>query len=209
MPRTIVNDGARQWQVYDDHVMTGPASPPTSDVADLVDASWLLDRDLDLSGGTEAWAGGRRAYRVVARYRDVTGLGMGWWQRLFFPAVAVVDAENGLVLRLTRFKGGRPTLRQELRDVAPLEPGAGFAFTPPDGMPVHDSNHRRTIAGRGPGTGPGIGRVKPRQRRGRCPPGPSPPSPSARSGTRASGRGCSGPTGRRPTGRPPGRLPGP
>jgi hypothetical protein len=138
-PRTIVNDGARQWQVYDDHVMTGPASPPTSDLADLVDASWLLDRDLDLSGGTEAWAGGRRAYRVVARYRDVAGLGLGWWQRLFFPAVAVVDAETGVVLRLTRFKGGRPTLRQELRDVAPLEPDAGFGFTPPDGMPVHDS----------------------------------------------------------------------
>jgi hypothetical protein len=143
MARTIVSDGVRQWQVYSDRVMTGPASPPTSDLADLVDASWLLDRDLDLSGGTEAWVGGRRAYRIVARYRDVARLGMGWWQRLFFPAVAVVDAETGLVLRLTRFKGGRPTLRQELRDVASLEHGAGFGFTPPDGLPVHDAESQR------------------------------------------------------------------
>jgi hypothetical protein len=137
MARTTVTDGVRQWQVYSDRVMTGPASPPTSDLADLVDASWLLDRDLDLSGGTEVRVGGRRAYRIVARYRDVAALGMGWWQRLFFPAIAVVDAETGLILRLTRFMGGRPTLRQELRDVATLEAGADFGFTPPDGLPVY------------------------------------------------------------------------
>jgi hypothetical protein len=136
--RTIVSDGARLWKVYSDQVITGPAEPPPGDLADLVDAAWLLGRDLALSGGTEVWVGGRRAYRVVARYRGVAGLEMGWWQRLFFPAVAVVDAETGLLLRLTRFKGGRPAMRQELRDVTPLEPGAGFGFTPPDGLPVVD-----------------------------------------------------------------------
>ena len=71
---------------------------------------------------------------------------MGWWQRLFFPAVAVVDAETGLLLRLTRFKGGGPAMRQELRDVTSLEPGAGFGFTPPDGLPVFDPER----PGRGP-----------------------------------------------------------
>ena len=136
--RTIASDGVRQWLVYGDQVIAGPATAPPSDLGDLVDGSWLLDRDIELSGGTEVWAGGRRAYRIVARYRDLARLGMGWWQRLFFPAVAVVDAETGLVLRLTRFKDGRPTLRQELRDVAPLEPGAGFGFTPPAGVPVVD-----------------------------------------------------------------------
>jgi hypothetical protein len=144
---TIVSDGVRQWQVYGNRVVTGPASPPTSDLADLVDASWLLDRDLDLSGGTEVWAGGRRAYRVVARYRDVTEPGMGWWQRLFFPAVALVDAESGLVLRLTRFKGGRPATRQELRDVGSLEPGTDFGFTPQDGLPVQDAESPREETG--------------------------------------------------------------
>jgi hypothetical protein len=136
--RTIVSDGARQWKVYGDQVIAGPAAPPPSDLADLVDAAWLLDRDLGLSGGTEVWVGGRRAYRIVARYRDVGRLGMGWWQRLFFPAVALVDAETGLLLRLTRFKGGRPAMRQELRDLTSPEPGAGFRFTPPDGLPVVD-----------------------------------------------------------------------
>lgn len=136
--RTIVSDGTRQWKVFSDQVVAGPAAPPPSDLADLVDAAWLLDRDLALSSGAEVWVDGRRAYRVVARYRDVARLGMGWWQRLFFPAVAVVDAETGLLLRLTRFKGGRPAMRQELRDVRSLEQGTGFWFTPPDGLPVFD-----------------------------------------------------------------------
>jgi hypothetical protein len=148
--RTIASDGVRQWRVYSDQVITGPASIPPSDLADLVDAAWLLDRDLGLSGGTEVWVGGRRAYRIVARYRDVGQLGMGWWQRLFFPAVAVVDAETGLLLRLTRFKGGRPAMRQELRDLTSLEPGAGFGFTPPDGLPVFDPES--DLGERRPGT---------------------------------------------------------
>jgi hypothetical protein len=133
---TIASDGVRQWQVYSDRVIIGVAAPPPSELGDLLDASWLLDSYIELSGGTEVWASGRRAYRIVARYREDPPFGIGWWQRLFFPAVAVVDAETGLVLRLTRFKGGRPTMRQELRDVAPLEPGADFGFTPPDGLRV-------------------------------------------------------------------------
>jgi hypothetical protein len=136
--QTIVSDGTRQWKVFGDQVVAGPAAPPPSDLADLVDAAWLLDRDLALSSGAEVWVDGRRAYRVVARYRDAARPWMGWWQRLFFPAVAVVDAETGLLLRLTRFKGGRPAMRQELRDVRSLEPGTGFGFTPPDGLPVFD-----------------------------------------------------------------------
>ncbi len=58
---------------------------------------------------------------------------------MFFPAVAVVDAETGLLLRLTRFKGGRPIMRQELRDIAELGAGADFGFTPPSGRPVYDA----------------------------------------------------------------------
>ena len=135
---TIVSDGTQQWQVYSDRVLRGTAAPPPGDLSSLVDAAWLLDRDLDLSGGTEVLAGGRRAYRIEARYREDTQFGASWWQRLFFPAVAVVDAETGRILRLTRFKGGRPTWRQELRDLAKLDPGADFAFTPPDGAPVYD-----------------------------------------------------------------------
>jgi hypothetical protein len=133
---TIAGDGVRQWEVYRDRVLTGAADPPSSEVAALVDASWLLDSDLDLSGGTEVWAGGRRAYRIVARYRADAESEMGWWERLFFPAVAVLDAETGRLLRLTRFKGGRPAIRLELRDVAALDAGADFEFRPPAGLPV-------------------------------------------------------------------------
>ena len=137
--RTIASDGTRVWQVFPDRVITGPAAPPPGDLAALVDAVWLLDQDIELSGGSEAWLGGRRAYRVVARYREPVPPGIGWWDRLFFPAVAVVDAETGLVLRLTRFKGGRPAMRQELRDFAALGAGADFRFTPPAGLPVRDA----------------------------------------------------------------------
>jgi hypothetical protein len=142
--RAIASDGARQWQVFADRVLTGDAAPPPCDLADLVDASWLLYGSLDLSGGSEVWLAGRRAYRIVARYREETLLGStGWLERLFFPAVAVVDAETGLVLRLTRFRGGRPAARRELRDVTPLEPEASFGFTPPDGLPVRDAETPR------------------------------------------------------------------
>jgi hypothetical protein len=136
---TIAADGTRTWQVFADRVVTGPAAPPPGDLADLVDASWLLGSDLDLSDGTEVMVDGRRAYRIVARHREATRPLTGWWERLFFPAVAVVDAETGLVLRLTRFKGGRPAIRQELRDVAALDAGADFGFTPPADLPVIDA----------------------------------------------------------------------
>jgi hypothetical protein len=136
--QAIASDGTRVWRVLAEQVLTGPAAPPPGDLAELVDASWLLDRDLVLSGGTETWLGGRRGYRIVAWYREGAWPLTGLWDRLFFPAVAVVDAETGLVLRLTRFKGGRPAIRQELRDVTALDAGAGFGFTPPAGRPVHD-----------------------------------------------------------------------
>jgi hypothetical protein len=47
-----------------------------------------------------------------------------------------VDAETGVILRLTRFKGGRPAVRQELRDVAEQEADTSFGFTPPAGLRV-------------------------------------------------------------------------
>jgi hypothetical protein len=136
---TIASDGERQWHVFADRVVSGPASPPPSELADLLDASWLLDPVLALSGGSETLLGGRRAFRIVATYRDHAWTGLDWWKRLFFPAVAVVDAETGRLLRLTRFKGSRPTMCQELRDTAELGAGADFGFTPPSGRPAYDA----------------------------------------------------------------------
>ena len=51
--------------------------------------------------------------------------------------MAVVDAETGGLLRLTLYKGGKPVLRSELRDVAPGE-SDDFGFSPPPGLPVDE-----------------------------------------------------------------------
>ena len=137
-PLTVACDGTQRWSVYADRAVQGPAGRVPDEVADLVDGSWLLE--FGLSGGEEVAVDGRRGYRVVARSLGARTPLFDWWERLFFPAVAVVDAETGRLLRLTRFKGGRPVLRQELRDVGALPPDADFTFTPPPGVPVEDAD---------------------------------------------------------------------
>jgi hypothetical protein len=129
-PYLIVADGVRQWQAYSRRVVKLPAVPAPEDLADLADVSWLFE--CELTGGEEISVGGRRAYRIVARAREASS----WFSRVSVPAVALVDAETGLLLRLTRFKGGRPVLRTELRDVAEPDPDAWFGFTPPAGVRV-------------------------------------------------------------------------
>jgi len=61
----------------------------------------------------------------------------------YFPAVVVVDAESGWLVRATVFKGGKPVTRLELRDVSPLatdsaDPAGDFAFEVPEGLPVEE-----------------------------------------------------------------------
>jgi hypothetical protein len=133
-------------------VVTGPAAPLPGEIEDLLDASWLLACELT-DGRSVTVDGGRRGYRVVARQPspqprgvelflqpDAVAAMAGVWAGLFFPVVAVVDAESGRLLRLTRYKGGRAVLRQELRDVADVASADDFAFTPPTGLPVVDEN---------------------------------------------------------------------
>ena len=137
-PKTIACDGQRRWQVYADRVVVGPAGPPPSDIADLADASWLLG--CWLSGGAPVMAGGRPALLInVARGRA------DWAFSLMFPtAVAVVDAELGILLRLTSYLGGKPVQVCELRDVTA---GAGdFRATIPPDLPTVEEA-RRTDGG--------------------------------------------------------------
>jgi len=149
--RTRACDGTQTWEVYDDRVVTGPAEPLPVEIVEQLDASWLLT--YELSDAEEVWVeGGRRGYRVVVRMPEPLPTGMnpflnpgmadilGKWTQLFFPAVAVVDAETGWLLRLTRYKGGRAVLRQELRDIADLDSPDDFGFTPPAGLPVVDKS---------------------------------------------------------------------
>jgi hypothetical protein len=77
-------------------------------------------------------AGGRRAYRVRVVPRDIFASGLTMFR---FPAVALVDAETGRLLRLTSYGGGKPMARHELRDVA-FGGSGDFGFEPPNGLRV-------------------------------------------------------------------------
>ena len=132
-PVTIACDGQRRWQVYTDRVLAGPAGPPPDQLAELLDGSWLLE--CDLSGGEEIAVGDRRGYRIAVERRTQLASPLAVFDRLFFPAVAVLDAESGRLLRLTRYKSGKPVFRCELRDVTPDE-SDDFGFEPPAGLRV-------------------------------------------------------------------------
>jgi hypothetical protein len=132
-PLTVACDGQRRWQVFADRVVVGPAGPPTDDLANLMDGSWLLC--CDLAGGDEIAVGGRRAFRVAVDGGDDPPSPLTLFPKLCFRAVAAVDAETGRLLRLTLRKGGKPVVRFELRDIASGE-SDDFGFEPPAGLRV-------------------------------------------------------------------------
>jgi hypothetical protein len=120
-------DGQRRWRVRDGKATVGPAKPPPRDIEDLTDPSWLLS--CRLSGGEPVTAGGRPAYRLEVLRGD------GWRLSMMFPAaVAVVDAELGIVLGLTSYIGTQPVQLFELRDLT-ADP-ARFQVDLPPGTPV-------------------------------------------------------------------------
>jgi hypothetical protein len=99
-PAAIACDGQRRWKADPGRLVVGPAAPPRSDVARMIDPAWLLG--CRLSGGQPVTAGGRRGYQITARPAD----GGAWsfsghyvsGQELPAPAVAVVDADSGVLL---------------------------------------------------------------------------------------------------------------
>jgi hypothetical protein len=128
-PKTIACDGNRCWKVYDREVTVGPAEPPPHYLVNLADPSWLLR--CGLAGGTPVTAGGRPGYRVA-----VTKGPAGMLSTMIYPAaVAVVDAESGVIQRLTYYIGSRAVERFELHDVAET-PGDDFTVDIPAGLPV-------------------------------------------------------------------------
>jgi hypothetical protein len=132
-PRTDACDGWLRWQVYEDRVVESAAAPLPDEVRDLADGSRLLGAAL--SGGEEIAVGGRRAYRIAGRPRRTPWRWLNVLDIRSYPAVAVVDAESGRLLRLTRYAGGKPVACHELRDIAPDESG-DFGFEPPAGLRV-------------------------------------------------------------------------
>ena len=140
-PKTIACDGQQRWVVYQDKMMVGPARQPPGDVADLADASWLLE--CRIAGGALIMAGDRPAYRLDVARGDAP------WSFLMFlfpSAVAVVDAELGVILSLTSYLGGKPVRRHELRDVTSgpadfrvdLPPGLQAEPEPDSPAPMED-----------------------------------------------------------------------
>ena len=127
-PETVICDGERRWRIGEEEVVTGPATAPPREIANMFDMSWLLEHQL--TSGGEVAAGGRRGYRLRVAF--------DWpWGGLLFPSDVVVDAELGIGLRCISFSGSQPVLRYELRDIAtgPVEPG-DFRPDIPEGMRV-------------------------------------------------------------------------
>ncbi len=127
-PETVICDGERLWRIGEDEVTTGPAATLPREIANLFDASWLLEHQL--IGGAEIVAGGRRGYRLGVPFD-------GPWGGMFSPGEVVVDAELGVLLRCISFSGAQPVMRYELRDVA-TGPSRPSDFQPdiPPGMRV-------------------------------------------------------------------------
>ena len=142
---TVACDGQRTYRVFEDEVRSGPASTLDrgwqGDLAQLVDGSWLLG--CQLSGGDVVEVDGRTGYRIIATIGDgpVTGAPLSWLPSWLLPAVAVVDASSGRLLRLTRYRDGNAATRLELRSLSDRGPD-DFGFTPPDGLPVVDEAER-------------------------------------------------------------------
>jgi hypothetical protein len=134
-PTTMACDGQRCWEVYADKITTRPAQPPPADIGDLADPSWLLQ--WTLSGGDVVRLGERSAFQIsAARRKGDSGSG----PMLFPAAVAVVDAELGIILRLTSYIGDNPVQRYELRDVTTSV--GDFRPAIPDGLPVVEQSGR-------------------------------------------------------------------
>ena len=132
-PRTVICDGERRWRIGEDEVTTVPATALPPEIADLFDASWLLE--YPLTGGAEIVADGRCGYRLRAAF---SGCGAAAARgTMFFPGEVVVDTELGILLRCLAFSGSQPLTRYELRDIA-IAPSGPDDFRPdiPAGMRV-------------------------------------------------------------------------
>jgi hypothetical protein len=126
---TVASDGRRRWRVYPDHVSVGPASPLPAELAQLADPAWLLD--WRLAGGAEVTWAGRRGFLVLIRPHYSEGVSMP-------PAEAVIDAELGILLRLTGAPVGALGLLYELSGVTvpPVRSPGDFTIDTPAGTRV-------------------------------------------------------------------------
>ena len=112
--RALVCDGVRHWTVYHNRVVSEPAARLRDDWARLADPAWLLS-GWQLTTGGPAEVGGRRGWTVWADAKPgQAGLAQ---VGLFGRAAAVIDAELGIVLRLSYLVGDQLAGCLELHDL--------------------------------------------------------------------------------------------
>jgi hypothetical protein len=135
--RASARDGDRQWTVLANRVVTFPAVPLSQDWARLADPAWLLTSRWHLSAGTAEDVGGRRGWRIWAE-SEPSRREMGDTACMFHRAVATVDAELGIILRLTFIVDDRPAVCFELHGVTapPADDPGGFQVEIPPGTRV-------------------------------------------------------------------------
>lgn len=113
MGSAVASDGEQRWREYENRITIGPGGPADSEIAMMIDASWLLQ--CELSGVTEVTFGGRRAFamRVEKGERPYHGI----MTPTPSDMVAVVDAELGILLLVVSRWDGKPATRSEFRDI--------------------------------------------------------------------------------------------
>jgi hypothetical protein len=150
----IACDGESATKLFSDRVATGPAQRLAADFAAVLDPAWLLS-GWRLLGVRSVTLSGRAGLRLLA---EVTKMADGNTDNIFTRAEAIVDAELGILLRLTTYVGERPATRTELRKLtAAGEDAAGFRIEPAPGMrivtdsggPLGDRNLPRAAAAAG------------------------------------------------------------
>jgi hypothetical protein len=118
-------------------VIVGPVLPLDEELIELIDTAVLLQAHV--SDVAEAEVSGRRGFALrTLRPTDRADRTMAGRLR---DADLVVDAELGIVLRLSQYEGDALLQRYELREVAPLSADGGeLAFDIPPGVRVEHSD---------------------------------------------------------------------
>jgi hypothetical protein len=149
-PKAVGCDGTRRWQEYDDRVIVGPMLPLEQgtnrgrEIAAMVDTAVLLPWHLSSVAETEV--AGRLGLAVRSAVDEVPP-GLPAWPPP--DCDVVVDAELGIVLRMTWHRGDEQVMRYEFRDVAPLPAdGTEFTLDVPPGIRVQHTDGGQRAPGR-------------------------------------------------------------
>ncbi|MEY9962270.1 hypothetical protein ABIA33_000291 [Streptacidiphilus sp. MAP12-16] len=138
--RIVSCDGVRRYALHPNRLVTGLPEQVEWSIGSLVDPAWLLSAQLTPHGYVRL--GGRRAVAVTAVPRRRSAAGAG---RPFRRAELVVDAQSGILLRLTQGEPGEITECRELRGLEAVAAGTSagdglFRLAAPPGVRTVESS---------------------------------------------------------------------